>query len=104
RPLLQGPSRRKSALPSADEPTRWSDSLILPVIITTIATALGMLVYEAIKTFSFPRLTAWESHTITIAFTTALAAGVGFLVLRKQRALSDGAHPHPPERSPAVSP
>jgi PAS domain S-box-containing protein len=47
-----------------------------------------MTVYEATKTLLLPNLSAWESHVITIVFTTVLATVVAYFVCRKLTALT----------------
>ena len=59
------------------------------VVVTLLATLVGMVLYEAVKTYCFPTLSTWESHTITISFTTILVGGVAFAVFRNQRSLND---------------
>ncbi len=58
------------------------------VTITALATSLGMTLYEAITTFFLPALTLWESHVITIGFSTLLATAVVHVVLRKRRTVA----------------
>jgi diguanylate cyclase (GGDEF)-like protein/PAS domain S-box-containing protein len=49
-----------------------------------IVTACIMFVFEVTKQALQPTVTVWASHFVTIAFTTALAAGLSFLVLTKE--------------------
>ena len=41
-----------------------------------------MTLFEGVKQFLLPDITIWESHTITIAFTTLLATIVSYFVLK----------------------
>lgn len=52
-----------------------------------LVAALGLFIYEATKSFLLPKLTLWESHSVTIAFGSVVAALAAFSALRKQAAL-----------------
>jgi len=51
---------------------------------TCLATATGMFAFEVVKAAMAPDLTLWESHAITIAFTTLIATVVSGLALRHE--------------------
>ena len=44
---------------------------------------LGMTVYEFIKEYFLPSLTAWESHSITIVFSSSITVIIGYFILLK---------------------
>jgi PAS domain S-box-containing protein len=58
--------------------------------VAAFAVAAVMLVFEAAKQFLTHRLSLWESHLITILFTTVLATVAASLVGRKFARLSRG--------------
>jgi len=60
------------------------------LLVTTFAVAAVMIAFEAAKQFLVPRLSPWESHFLTILFTTVLASMAAFLVGRKFARLSHG--------------
>jgi len=45
-----------------------------------------MLLYETVKTLAFPKLTSWESHSITIVFTSIVGTSISYFVLRAREA------------------
>ncbi len=45
--------------------------------------AAGMTLYESVKQLISPGITVWESHIVTIIFSTTIAAVTSFFVLRK---------------------
>src|SRR5882762_1642942 len=45
-----------------------------------------MLLYETFKTLAFPKLTSWESHSITIVFTSIVGTSISYFVLRAREA------------------
>src|SRR5260221_12009781 len=45
-----------------------------------------MLLYETVKTLTFPKLTSWESHSITIIFTSIVGTSISYFVLRAREA------------------
>src|SRR5260221_13166950 len=45
-----------------------------------------MLLYETVKTLAFPKLTSWESHSITIIFTSVVGTSIAYFVLRAREA------------------
>ncbi len=44
---------------------------------------LGMTIYEVVKQIIFPSISIWQSHIITIFFSTVCATVVAFFILRK---------------------
>jgi two-component sensor histidine kinase len=56
-----------------------------------VITAAGMQLFEILKQLLHERITIWESHTVTIVFSTTLASIIAYFVslrfLRAQRAL-----------------
>jgi len=50
----------------------------------------GMLVYEVCKQLTFPHLTIWQSHSITIVFSAFIAVLGTHLVLRRKQTLDEG--------------
>jgi hypothetical protein len=60
------------------------------LLVAAFAIAGVMLAFEATKQFMLPRLSLWESHVITILFTTVLATVAASLVGRKFAPLSRG--------------
>jgi hypothetical protein len=61
--------------------------LIKPLILTALLTTLLMTSYEIIKQLIYTEITIWESHLITIIFTTFLAVSVTYFALRKYHSL-----------------
>ena len=53
--------------------TRW-------LLLAAFAVAAVMLTFEATKQFLMPRLSLWESHLVTILFTTILTTVAAYLV------------------------
>lgn len=51
---------------------------------TAIVTAFVMCVFEITKQLLNPRVTIWASHILTIGFTTAFAAALSFITLRRE--------------------
>ena len=59
-----------------------NSNLANKVALTTFATLSGMTIFELVKLTTFPWLTAWQSHTVTILFGTIVATGFAYLVYR----------------------
>src|SRR5262245_60756860 len=55
----------------------------LPWLQVTLFTFVGLLLFESSKELLLPHLSKWQSHTITIAFGTLVAAVGGALVLSR---------------------
>jgi hypothetical protein len=62
---------------------RFASSLLL----LAAAMLVGMTIYEWLKQLLFPDITLWQSHIITILFSTAVATVAGFFVLREHAGL-----------------
>src|SRR5215831_11769533 len=54
-----------------------------PWLQVTLFTFVGLLLFESSKELLLPHLSKWQSHTITIAFGTLVAAVGGALVLSR---------------------
>jgi PAS domain S-box-containing protein len=67
---------------------RPRESFASTVVGAAIVVAIVMTAYEATKEAVAPGLTKWQSHMITIAMTTALAAAAGGVVARAQQRAS----------------
>jgi two-component system phosphate regulon sensor histidine kinase PhoR len=52
------------------------------------ATFVAMLVYEVAKQFLFPSITIWQSHLVTIVFSSTVATIAAFFVLRRYETLN----------------
>ena len=50
---------------------------------------VAMTVYEVLKQVISPNITIWQSHIVTIIFSTLIATVVGYFVLRKVYKLND---------------
>jgi hypothetical protein len=63
----------------------------LPLQLCATATAMlvGMTAYEAAKQFVFPRLSLWQSHLVTIVFSSVCATVIAAMVLVKHHRLTD---------------
>ncbi len=59
-------------------------SKTLIVFLTFLA---GMTLYEVLKQLLFPNISIWESHTVTIGFTTILATILAYFVLNDRERL-----------------
>lgn len=57
--------------------------VISRLLITAIGMFLCMTIYESLKQFLFPAITVWQSHMVTIFFSTFIAVMVAYLVMRK---------------------
>jgi hypothetical protein len=51
------------------------------------AMLVGMTIYEWLKQLLLPNITIWQSHIVTILFSTAVATVAGFFVLREHARL-----------------
>lgn len=61
----------------------------LSLTITSATMLLGMTVFEALKQFFHPGITVWESHAVTILFSSVLAVVGSYFVSRRKRLLLD---------------
>jgi len=62
--------------------------LFKQLLIIVILMLSGMTGYETIKQFLFPDITVWQSHIITIIFSTVCATTVSFFILQRQNVLN----------------
>jgi hypothetical protein len=62
--------------------------LPLSVLATAGAMLVGMTLFENIKDHAYPGMSLWESHLITIGFSTACATLVAWLIRRHHRRLT----------------
>ena len=69
---------------SEREPKR---NLIASLAMTAIIMVIGMFLYEWLRQIIHPTVATWESHLVTIALASLLAAVVAYFVLRKQNVL-----------------
>jgi len=53
-------------------------------VLIGLGTFVLMTLYESLKQYVLPKITVWESHSITIVFSTAVAALIGYLALSRQ--------------------
>ena len=74
--------------PVVREPNASARTRVLSARIRALGAAMAtgciMFVFETAKQTLHPKITIWTSHTITILFTTLVAAVVSFIVLRKE--------------------
>jgi hypothetical protein len=73
--------------PSA--PNNNARQLTLQITATALMMLAGMTAYEIIKQIIFPRVTIWESHAMTIVFSTICAVVAGSIILVRQNRLTD---------------
>ena len=57
--------------------------LIPSLAITSISTMVLMTIYEVVKQVLHPDITIWQSHMITIFFTTIVAPLTAYFAFRK---------------------
>ncbi|ACF13284.1 hypothetical protein Ctha_0816 [Chloroherpeton thalassium ATCC 35110] len=75
----------KCTLPS--KPELKEDKLIPGVIRVSAITFIGMTLFEVFKQFIFPDIGIWESHMMTIFFTTTIAVFASYMALKKYQIL-----------------
>ena len=51
------------------------------VVLVLLGTAVLMTLFELVKTLAVPRITLWQSHTVTIAFASLCATAMAYVVL-----------------------
>jgi len=73
------------ALPN--KPELREDKLIPGVIRVSAITFICMTLFEVVKQFIFPDIGIWESHIMTIFFTTAVAVIAAYIALKKYQIL-----------------
>ncbi len=65
-----------------------SNKLLLKLLaIVASSTALLMTSFEIVKQYIHSDISIWESHVLTIVFTTVVAIGVTYWVLKKHHSL-----------------
>lgn len=64
--------------------TPGAKKLIKPVLRVTIAMLALMTAFETTKQLVAPRITIWQSHTVTIIFSTIIATAAAYFVLRNR--------------------
>lgn len=77
------PIMRKTAMTSKQDDTD-KKKLTRHVLLLAFLMLVGMTTYEIIKQIISPNITIWQSHIITIIFSTACASAAAFYILRKQ--------------------
>jgi signal transduction histidine kinase len=60
---------------------------IWPVVRTALVMLCMMTLYESLKQILFPRITIWQSHFVTIVFSSVVATIAAYVILRKHQAL-----------------
>jgi PAS domain S-box-containing protein len=66
---------------------RKSSQLFIKVLLVMIIMLVWMTGYELSKEWLFPHLRLWESHLITVLFSTIIATVAAFLIFRKYQTL-----------------
>ena len=66
--------------------TRQPYSLFGQLRWIALGTLIGMTLFEATKQAIHPEISIWQSHTVTIAFSTLVATVAGYFVLHRIRA------------------
>ena len=61
------------------------------LLFTALITATGMFIYEAIKQLVSPQITIWQSHCVTISFSTLIATTATFFALQRYERLKEQA-------------
>jgi len=69
-------------------PTVPSPKLFFPLILIITSMILGMILLEYLKHIIFTSLSMWESHIVTVIYSTVIAAIISYLVMNKLRALN----------------
>ncbi len=59
------------------------------LLLTGITMLTGMSVYEFLKQSVWPDVSIWQSHIITIVFTSALAMCIALIICRSYNSLVD---------------
>ena len=57
--------------------------LTIQLSVVALLMAAGMTLYETLKQTISPNITIWQSHMVTIAFSTIVATVVSFFILRR---------------------
>ena len=67
------------------ENKKKSARLFRTVATTAVLVLVGMTLYEAVKQWISPDITIWESHAVTIFFSTLIASLVAYFILERER-------------------
>jgi hypothetical protein len=98
-PELSGAARARP------QPMHTSASMTASLAKAALLALLGMTLFETCKQLLLPQLTIWQSHGITIIFTTCIAIAVTYVTIRQrevrlrhqwdelERVLDDGSQP-----------
>ena len=78
-PPLPGTAREKSA----------GQRVALQLLLTLFSVGAGMLMFETTKELTAPKLTKWQSHYITVTFSSLIASLVATFVLRRTNRMLD---------------
>ncbi|HBI14451.1 MAG TPA: hypothetical protein DDY20_02870 [Desulfobulbaceae bacterium] len=62
--------------------------IIRQLLLIAFLMLIGMTMYEALKQVVYPDITVWQSHIVTIIFSTVCATAASFYILRKQNMLN----------------
>jgi len=62
---------------------RKRSELSIRLVLTAIGTAFVMFTFELTKQLLFPHIAIWESHTVTIVFTSLLATVAAYIMGKK---------------------
>jgi signal transduction histidine kinase/DNA-binding response OmpR family regulator len=61
-----------------------SDSMTASLAKAAMLTFFGMTLFETCKQLLLPHLTIWQSHGVTIIFTTCIAIGITYVTIRQR--------------------
>lgn len=64
-------------------------NLLLTLSVIALVMFMAMTVYELLKQSLFPAITLWQSHAITIVFSTLIATISGYFIFRRQVRLTN---------------
>ena len=70
-----------------DDPEK--NKILRQLLFIIVIMLIGMTIYEALKQFIFPNITIWQSHTVTIIFSTVCASVASFSIFRKLNVLNN---------------
>lgn len=74
--------RRENILNIASEQSKTS-TVTAGLIIIALVSLAGMTAFEVLKHLLLPGITMWQSHVVTIIFSTVIATSTAYFVLRK---------------------
>ena len=69
------------------KPSQRSQGFARSLSLLSAVMLVGMSIYEWLKQLLFPSITIWQSHIVTILFSTGVATLAGFFVLREHARL-----------------